>query len=77
MVKSVLKEYAKKLGNALAQKLGIKDAPAIPSAKPKIVQAVVNQDARLASDAVTEGRLDPKAVVRVIAGPKQTWIKKL
>ena len=55
--------------SALAQRLGIRVAPAT---KPKTVQAVV-----MHPESMTGASPGAKPVVRVIAGPKQTWIKKL
>jgi hypothetical protein len=74
---NVRRVFEKLRGSALAQKLGIKAAPAIPASKPKVVQAIVNADAGF--EQPLYHRLPPKAksVVRVLAAQKQTWIKKL
>jgi hypothetical protein len=55
--------------SALAQRLGIRVAPAT---KPKTVQAVV-----IHSESMTGASPEAKPVVRIIAGPKQTWIKNM
>jgi hypothetical protein len=65
----VLKEFVRKRVGELAQKLGIRVAPVT---KPKTVQAVV-----MHPESMTGASPEAKPVVRVVAGPKQTWIKKL
>lgn len=73
MEKSVLKESAKKLVGALAQRLGIRVAPATHARK---VEAFVNPQ-HAAEDVAHGAPLRPKAVVRVVPAQKDKWIKKL
>jgi hypothetical protein len=69
----VLRESAKKLVGALAQKLGIRVAPVTHARK---VEAFVNPE-HAAEDVAHGAPLQPKAIVRVVPAQRDTWIKKL
>jgi hypothetical protein len=69
MAENVQSGFVKRLGRKLMQRLGIRVAPAT---KPKTVQAVV-----MHPESMTVASPGAKAVVRVVSGQKDIWIKKL